>query len=150
MRLLLVNMFSLLFLLCCLLLSPADAGLFGKSKEKKEKEEAALNDIGMGIQGLQEAASNPALLAQLQRDLQDPEMMAAAKDMMESKEFKKQMKKFQKSKEFKQAQKYATEAMEDPATAGRLEANMNKMMRDGGEQLKQMESTIGDAMNVSF
>jgi len=45
----------------------------------------------MGIQGLQEAAQNPALLAQLQKDMADPEMMEAAKEMMESKEFKKQV-----------------------------------------------------------
>jgi len=48
-------------------------------------------DIAMGIQGLQEAAQNPALLAQLQKDMADPEMMEAAKEMMESKEFKKQV-----------------------------------------------------------
>ena len=112
----------ILFVLAIALTSPVSAGLFGKSKEKKEKEEAAQNgkkfasrpndffskhkcirrqplthstkihvDIAMGIQGLQEAAQNPALLAQLQKDMADPEMMEAAKEMMESKEFKKQV-----------------------------------------------------------
>ena len=56
------------------------------------------------------------------------------------------MKKFQKSPEFKKAQQYAKEAMEDPKTAARLEANMERMMSDGARQLEGMESTINEAM----
>lgn len=36
---------------------------------KKEEEESALRDLQIGMAGLKEAASNPALLAQLMRDL---------------------------------------------------------------------------------
>ena len=37
--------------------------------KKKEEEEAALRDMHMGMAGLKEAANNPALLAQLMRDM---------------------------------------------------------------------------------
>ena len=36
---------------------------------KKEDDESALRDLQIGMAGLKEAASNPALLAQLMRDL---------------------------------------------------------------------------------
>jgi hypothetical protein len=36
---------------------------------KKEEEDSALRDLQIGMQGLKEAASNPALMAQLMRDL---------------------------------------------------------------------------------
>lgn len=38
--------------------------------KKKEQEDQSLNDLYMGMAGLKEAAQNPALLAQLMRDLQ--------------------------------------------------------------------------------
>lgn len=37
--------------------------------KKKEEEDAALRDLHTGMAGLKEAASNPALLAQLMRDM---------------------------------------------------------------------------------
>lgn len=36
---------------------------------KKEEEDAALRDMQIGMAGLKEAAGNPALLAQLMRDM---------------------------------------------------------------------------------
>ena len=36
---------------------------------KKEEEDSALRDLQIGMQGLKEAASNPAMMAQLMRDL---------------------------------------------------------------------------------
>jgi len=36
---------------------------------KKEDEDSALRDLQIGMTGLKEAANNPALLAQLMRDL---------------------------------------------------------------------------------
>ena len=74
-----------LTLLLLLLVTQSSAGLFGRSKEKKEKEEAALHEIQLGMAGLERVASDPALLAQLQRDMMDPEMMEAAQKMMNSK-----------------------------------------------------------------
>ena len=90
-----------------------------------QEETDAMRDLQMGLQGIQEASKDPALLAQLMQDLQvsveehafwvlrlcqlihwswslqNPEMMAEAKKMMDSPEFKKQMKKMSESKEFK-------------------------------------------------
>jgi hypothetical protein len=56
------SIYSLLLVLACLF-----AGSYAK---KKEQEDQALNDLYAGIAGLKEAAQNPALLAQLMRDLQ--------------------------------------------------------------------------------
>lgn len=39
------------------------------SAANKEEEESAMRDLQVGMAGLKEAASNPALLAQLMRDL---------------------------------------------------------------------------------
>ena len=62
--------------------------------------------------------------------------MAEAKKMMESPEFKKQMKKLEGSKDFKESTKKAREAMKDPATAARMEAQMEHMLTKGQDQLK--------------
>lgn len=42
----------------------------GSYAKKKDQEDQALNDLYAGMAGLKEAAQNPALLAQLMRDLQ--------------------------------------------------------------------------------
>jgi len=54
------SILSLFVLVVCLLTSTA---------AKKKDEDDALRDLQMGMQGLKEAASNPALMAQLMRDL---------------------------------------------------------------------------------
>ncbi|GMI49439.1 hypothetical protein ScalyP_jg10806 [Parmales sp. scaly parma] len=136
-----------LTLLLLLLVTQSSAGLFGRSKEKKEKEEAALHEIQLGMAGLERVASDPALLAQLQRDMMDPEMMEAAQKMMNSKEFKKQMKSLEKSKHFKDALELTQNALEDPQTSARLEAQMEKMTRDGNKVLDNMEETVKTAMD---
>ena len=56
------TLFSLLFLLACIATSVV--------AKKKEDEEQALRDVQLGLQGLKEATQNPALLAQMMRDLQ--------------------------------------------------------------------------------
>jgi hypothetical protein len=56
------SFYSILVVLVCLF-----AVVYAK---KKEQEDQALNDLYMGMAGLKEAAQNPALLAQLMRDLQ--------------------------------------------------------------------------------
>jgi predicted DsbA family dithiol-disulfide isomerase len=53
----------------------------------------------LGMKGMQEAVNDPAMLAQLMRDMQDPELMAEAKKMMESKEFKRQVRQEQREAE---------------------------------------------------
>ena len=77
--------------------------------------------------------------------------MAEAKKMMESPEFKKQMKKLEGSKEFKESVKKSKEALKDPSTAARMEAQMEHMLTKGQEQLKnnakgQMQEAM-EAMN---
>ena len=89
----------------------------------------------MGMAGMQQAAQDPAMLAQLMKDMQDPEMIAEAKKMMESKEFKKQMKKLEKDPNFKKAMDQAGQAFEDPRTAGMMTAKAEQMMREGGAQV---------------
>jgi len=89
----------------------------------------AIYDMQLGMNGLQAAAKNPMLLAQLLQDLQDPSMMAEAKKMMEGKEFKKEMGEFEKSKEFKEAASKTKEMMDDPAAAARMQAQMEHMVR---------------------
>jgi hypothetical protein len=54
-------LYSLLIVLVCLIATTV---------AKKEEEEQALKDLYTGMAGLKEAAQNPALLAQLMRDLQ--------------------------------------------------------------------------------
>lgn len=43
---------------------------FAKKKDEEDAAARAARDMQMGMAGLKEAASNPALLAQLMRDLQ--------------------------------------------------------------------------------
>ena len=56
------TIFSLLFLVS----SIANSAL----AKKKDDEEQALRDVQLGLQGLKEATQNPAMLAQMMRDLQ--------------------------------------------------------------------------------
>ena len=56
------TVFSLLFLVA----SIANSAL----AKKKDDEEQALRDVQLGLQGLKEATQNPAMLAQMMRDLQ--------------------------------------------------------------------------------
>ena len=75
--------------------------------------------------------------------------MAEAKKMMESPEFKKQMKKLEGSKEFKESTKKAREAMKDPATAARMEAQMEHMLTKGQDQLKNnAKNQMAEAMQA--
>jgi len=112
-----------------------------------QSDEEALRDLQVGMAGLQEAAKNPALLAQLLQDLQDPEMMKEAQKMMENPEFKKQMKKMAETKDFKENVKKSLDMMKDPTTAARLEAQMEHMVKVGGEQLKKgAASAMEEAM----
>ncbi len=101
-----------------------------------------------GMSGLQQAASDPAMLAQLMEDMADPEMMAEAQKMMNDPEFKRQMKKLEKSPEFKNAMKQAQAAMEDPQTAARMQASAEHMMRKGSAQLESMAGDVAKAMEV--
>jgi hypothetical protein len=89
----------------------------------------AIRDMQTGFAGLQQAAKDPVLLAQLMEDLKNPEMMAEAQKMMNSPEFQKQMKQFEKSKEFKDASKNMKKMMEDPQTAARMQAQAEHMVR---------------------
>jgi len=112
-----------------------------------QSDEDALRDLQVGMAGLQEAAKNPALLAQLLQDLQDPEMMKEAQKMMENPEFKKQMKKMAETKDFKENVKKSLDMMKDPTTAARLEAQMEHMVKVGGDQLKKgAASAMEEAM----
>lgn len=88
----------------------------------------AIRDMQTGFQGLQQAAKDPVLMAQLMEDLKNPELMAEAQKMMNSPEFKKQMKQFEKSKEFKESQKKMAEMMNDPQTAARMQAQAEHMV----------------------
>uniref|UniRef100_A0A7S2EJ90 STI1 domain-containing protein n=1 Tax=Trieres chinensis TaxID=1514140 RepID=A0A7S2EJ90_TRICV len=109
----------------------------------------ALYDVNLGMAGLKHASKDPALLAQLFQDMQDPEMMAEAKKMMESPEFKAQMKKMEKSKEFKDAVKKTGDMMKDPATAARMEAQMEHMLKRGQDSLKKnAASSMAEAMDA--
>jgi hypothetical protein len=89
----------------------------------------AIRDMQTGFSGLQQAAKDPVLMAQMMEDLKDPEMMAEAQKMMNSPDFKKQMKQFEKSKEFKQASSKMKQMMDDPQTAARMQAQAEHMVR---------------------
>lgn len=97
----------------------------------------AMYDMNKGIAGMQQAAKDPQLLAQLMQDMKDPEMMAEAKKMMDNPEFKKQMKQFEKSKEFKDATKNTKQMMEDPSTVARVQAQMEHMLQRGQDTMKK-------------
>jgi hypothetical protein len=59
------NLLSLLFLL----VSVATTA-FARKKDDEEAAQQALRDLQIGMNGLKEAGSNPAMLAQMMRDLQ--------------------------------------------------------------------------------
>jgi hypothetical protein len=59
------NLLSLLFLL----VSVATTA-FARRKDDEEAAQQALRDLQIGMNGLKEAGSNPAMLAQMMRDLQ--------------------------------------------------------------------------------
>jgi len=103
----------------------------------QDPEQDAIYDMQLGFNGLQEAAKNPKLLAQLMQDLQDPELLEEAKKMMEGKDFKKQMGTFEQSKEFKEASKKVKEMMDDPVSAARMQAQMEHMVQRGEDGLKK-------------
>eukprot|EP00536_Pseudo-nitzschia_multiseries_P003005 jgi/Psemu1/236260/estExt_Genewise1.C_430018 len=94
--------------------------------------------------GLKEASQNPAMLAQLMRDLQDPDLMAEAKKMMESPAFQKQMKEMSNDKAFQDSIKKSVEMMKNPATAAEMEAKMEHMLKRGNEQLKANAGSMMD------
>ena len=96
----------------------------------------AEQDIMLGMQGLAQAAKDPALLAQLMKDMQDPEMMKEAQKMMQDPKFQAEMKKLQNDKGFKESLKQTTEMFKDPNAAAAAEAKMEHMMKVGNEQLK--------------
>ncbi|KAG7356094.1 hypothetical protein IV203_000780 [Nitzschia inconspicua] len=132
------SLYSLLVILACLI---------AVAVAKKEEEDQALKDLYMGMAGLKEAANNPALLAQLMRDLQDPEMMAEAKKMMDNPQFQKKMKEMGNTKDFKEATQKSIDMMKDPAKAAEMEARYEHMMKVGNQQLKNAEkSVMEDAM----
>mmetsp|Transcript_4615 Transcript_4615/g.8990 ORF Transcript_4615/g.8990 Transcript_4615/m.8990 type:complete len:184 (-) Transcript_4615:129-680(-) len=111
-------------------------------------DEMAKYDIGLGIAGVKQAASDPAMLAQLMKDLQDPELMAEAKKMMEGKEFKENMKNLEKSPEFKESIKKTKEALKDPATQGKMEATLEHMLKVGNEKLDNVDQGINKALGA--
>ncbi|KAG7361076.1 hypothetical protein IV203_036176 [Nitzschia inconspicua] len=132
------SLYSLLVILACLI---------AVAVAKKEEEDQALKDLYMGMAGLKEAANNPALLAQLMRDLQDPEMMAEAKKMMDNPQFQKKMKEMSNTNDFKEATQKSIDMMKDPAKAAEMEARYEHMMKVGNQQLKNAEkSVMEDAM----
>lgn len=88
----------------------------------------AIRDMQTGFSGLQQAAQDPVMMAQMMEDLKNPEMMAEAQQMMNDPQFKKQMKQFEKSKEFKQASSKMKQMMDDPQTAARMEAQAEHMV----------------------
>uniref|UniRef100_A0A7S2K5H0 STI1 domain-containing protein n=1 Tax=Leptocylindrus danicus TaxID=163516 RepID=A0A7S2K5H0_9STRA len=106
-----------------------------KTRDEMTAEERAVYDMQTGMMGLKEAASNPALLAQMMEDLKDPEIMAEAQKMMASPEYQEQMKKMEHSKDFKDALKMTKEKMADPNLAAKMEAQMEYMMKKGQDDL---------------
>jgi len=107
----------------------------------------ALKDVMVGMEGLKEAGSNPALLAQLLEDMRNPEMMAAAKEMMENPAYIKEMKKLQKSKEYKESMKKVQDMLDDPNTGAQAEAKFEHMLKVGQEQRKDgAASAMEEAM----
>lgn len=59
------NVFKIFMLVACFVAS-TDA----KKKSEEDPTEQAIKDLKFGMAGLQEAANNPAVLAQLMQDLQ--------------------------------------------------------------------------------
>mmetsp|Transcript_19847 Transcript_19847/g.27545 ORF Transcript_19847/g.27545 Transcript_19847/m.27545 type:complete len:199 (-) Transcript_19847:176-772(-) len=113
------------------------------------QEDDALRNMQMGMAGLQQAAKDPALLAQLMQDLQNPEMMAEAQKMMDSPEFKKQMKQLTGDKGFKDSIKKTADMLKDPNAAAQMEAKMEHMAKVGADQLKKgAGAAMEEAMNA--
>jgi hypothetical protein len=63
-------MMSLKFILSLFMLLTCFVVVTVAKKNKEEETAHAIRDMKMGMAGLQEAASNPAVLAQLMKDLQ--------------------------------------------------------------------------------
>jgi len=61
----------------------------------------ANEDFVLGMKGLQEAAKDPKVLAQLMQDLNNPETMAEAKKMMENPEWKDEMRKLKEQENWR-------------------------------------------------
>lgn len=123
--------------------------LFVASDAKKDDEATAeaIRAMQTGMAGLKEASNNPAMLAQLMRDLSDPELMAEAKKMMENPQFQKQMKEMANDKTFQDSIKKSVEMMNDPAQGAAMEAKMEHMLKVGNNQLKnQAGNMMNDAM----
>lgn len=79
-------------------------------------------------------------------------MLAEAKKMMEDPEFQKHMKKFANSNDFKESVKKTQDALKDPNTAARMEAQMEHMIKRGENDLKKgaaaaMEEAISSMSN---
>merc|ERR1719296_315627 len=89
--------------------------------------------------GIQQAAQDPKLLAQLFQDMQDPELMAEKKkmkDLTNDKAFKNNIDKVQKT-------------MEDPNEAAKMQAKMEHMMKVGqGELHNDAKGTMSEAMKA--
>lgn len=109
----------------------------------------AMENLRVGLEGLKQAGKDPALMAQLMRDMQDPELMKEAQKMMNDPKFKAEMKKMQNSKEFKESLQATQDMMSDPAKAAAAEAKMEHMLKVGQEQMKKAaEGSLDDAMNA--
>merc|ERR1719253_902781 len=106
------------------LAADAEPYVYGKDPKKD-----AEYDIQTGMAGIQQAAKDPKLLAQLFQDMQDPELMAEAKKMMESPEWKKKMKDLTNDKAFKNNIDKVQKTMEDPNEAAKMQAKMEHMMK---------------------
>lgn len=130
------SIFSVLFLLVCFVATSTFA------KDDEDAAAQAMRDLQMGMQGLKEASSNPALLAQLMRDLQDPQMMAEAKKMMDSPEFQKQMKKMTNDPAFKDSTKKTMDTFKDPTKAAQAEAKFEHMLKVGQEDMKKAAGSM--------
>jgi len=121
-----------------------DEYVYGKDPKKD-----AEYDISMGMAGIQQAAQDPKMLAQLFQDMQDPELMAEAKKMMESSEWKKKMKDLSNDKAFKKNMDSVKNTMEDPNEAAKMQAKMEHMMKTGNKELaNDAKDTMASAMDA--
>lgn len=124
--------------------SAADDYVYGNDPKRD-----AEYDINMGMAGIQEAAKDPKLLAQMFQDMQDPQLMAEAKKMMESPEWKKKMKDLTNDKAFKANIDNVKKTMEDPNEAAKMQAKMEHMMKVGqGELHNDAKDTMANAMQA--
>jgi len=118
-------------------------------EEEVNPETEAMRNMQLGMAGLQQASSDPVLLAQLMKDLQNPEMMAEAKKMMDSPQFQKQMKKMSETGEFKDNVKKSVDMMKDPTYAAKMEAKMEHLQKVGNEKIKEGANlAMEEAMNA--